>query len=97
MAEVKHGQASIRRPKSEAELDEQLATKQRSWDTTRKRYNAVRSAVDSDTLQDLDQKWQDYEAYSLRSHAEAESLPVFGLISKDDEVRKAARQALGVE
>lgn len=97
VVEAKHGTSTVRRPKTEADLAEALASKQRTFDSTRKRYNAVSEAVDTDTVQDLDPKWRDIEAYTLRAHAEAENRPLFGLISKDDGTRLAARQALGIE
>lgn len=97
VVEAKHGTSTVRRPKTSEQLEEALASKQKSFDTTRKRYNAVSEAADTDTVQDLEPKWQDYEAYTLRSHAEAEGRQVFGLIAKDDGVRQAARQALGIE
>lgn len=97
VAKVEHGHSTVRRPKTKAELDEALATKQRGWDTADKRYREVSEAIEGDTLQDLANPWRDYEAYGLRTHAEEEGYQVLALIDADGDTRKAVRQALGVE
>lgn len=90
------GHVTIARPLSDTEKDKELATAQAAWDSTEKRYNAVERAVADGTMAELAPKWQDYEAYTLRNHAERENYLVFDLIAEDDAVRKAARENAGI-
>ena len=97
VVEAKHGTATIRRPKSDKELDEALESKQSTWDANKKRYSAVRDWINGDDTALGGQSWKDYEAYGLRTWALAEGREVFALISATDDVRKAARDAMGVD
>lgn len=86
------GHITIARPLTDDELDTALAQDQRDWDSHDKRYYAVRDALQAGELASLTPAWQDYEAYYMRQHAEAEGYPVLALFSKDEEARKAARE-----
>ena len=97
---VKGAVAEIRRRRTTEELDELLENAQRAWDSTRKRYTEVWTfSADGGVpggAEELSRSWQDYEAYTLRTHALAEHQPLFPLIDADDAVRAAARKELGL-
>ncbi|WP_301119887.1 DUF7432 family protein [Mycolicibacterium fortuitum] len=84
---------AIRRKRADAELNEILANRQAAWDATDKRYREVRDAFNAKALDGLKRKWKDYEAYTLRAHAEREGYWVFPLISNDDAKRTSALAA----
>lgn len=91
------GSVTVKRTRSAVELDEALAARQKTWDTTDKRYTEVQAAYEAGDLSTLDSRWYDYEATTLRVHAENEGYSVFLLISKDADDRQAARTAVGFE
>lgn len=95
-AAAKHGGRSkdgtVSKSLTTEQLDARLTEKQASWDRISKRYADVRLAADNFDMATLDPAWKDHEHYGLRSHAEAEGLPVFSLINADAAVREVANR-----
>ncbi|AKU45281.1 hypothetical protein GODINES_82 [Mycobacterium phage Godines] len=86
----RNGKVSI--PADKAKLDELLASDQADWDTKSRRYDEVLEAVANGHLPE---RWQDYEAFGLRTWAQREGKgPVPLLIDRDDELRRLARAVL---